>query len=217
MTETTFPTSFELKGAEAEGVIEGYAAIFTAVDGGRDSIQPGAFSRTLAERLASGVRLLWQHDPKEPIGTIEALREDARGLYVKARLDLALGRAREALSLLRKGGLDGLSIGYRIRRAREDRARRIRLIDEVDLEEISLVTFPMQPAARVLAVKAMPRGSIREFEAFLRDAGGFSRREAKAIAAHGLKAAVRRDAGADRHAILTGIARLNDIIKECSR
>ncbi len=176
------------------GVIEGYASVFRRPDDGRDIVLPGAFRRTLAHRRAQDVKLLWQHDPKEPIGVIEELKEDARGLYVRARLIPELARAREALALIAAGALDGLSIGYRAVKARPDPESGLRLISEIDLWEISLVTFPMQPAARIRALKACrPHQALRRFEAFLREAGGFSRTEAKAIARHGLPALGRRD------------------------
>ncbi len=178
------------------GVIEGYASVFRTPDDGRDIVLPGAFRRTLARRRPREVKLLWQHDPKEPIGVVEELREDARGLHVRARLLPALARAREALALIAAGALDGLSIGYRTVKARTDPETGMRLISEVDLWEISLVTFPMQPAARIRALKrCAPHRALRQFETFLREAGGFSRSEAKAIAGRGLAVLGRREAG----------------------
>lgn len=201
-----------------EGVIEGYASIFDRLDNGHDIILPGAFTRTLAERPASSIKLLWQHDPGQPVGIIEELREDTRGLRVRARLLPELKRAREALALIEAGALDGLSIGYRTVRSRTDPTSGARLIEEIDLWEISLVTFPMQPAARIRALKAVPpHYGIRAFERFLREAGGFSRREAKALAAHGFPALVRREAGASSApwtACLSALARLNETIEE---
>jgi len=213
MTET-LDAAFELKAVDAEGVFEGYASVFESVDDGHDAVLPGAFARSLGEKGPGGIKLLWQHDPSEPIGRLEAIREDGRGLYVKGRLLCEVRRAREALSLMRCGALDGLSIGYRTRKARHDAKSGVRLIEDVDLWEISLVTFPMQPGARIAAFKAMPRGSIRNFEGFLREAGGFSRTEAKAVAANGFKALARREAGAEWAPVLTAIATLTDRIEE---
>ena len=153
MTER-LDSAFELKAVDAEGVFEGYASIFDRIDDGRDAVQPGAFARSLAEKGARAIKLLWQHDPKEPIGFIESLVEDARGLYVRARLLPEVRRAREALSLMRAGALDGLSIGYRARKARHEPGTGVRLLEDIDLQEISLVTFPMQRAARIAAFKA---------------------------------------------------------------
>ncbi|MFQ5347360.1 MAG: HK97 family phage prohead protease [Rhodothalassiaceae bacterium] len=211
----TMDAAFEIKRLDGtEGVFEGYASVFEQVDDGRDAVLPGAFARSLAEKGAPAIKLLWQHDPKEPIGIVESLREDARGLFVKGRLLLDLQRAREALSLMRSGALDGLSIGYRAAKARHDRARGVRLLEDIDLWEISLVTFPMQRAARIAAFKAAAPQSIRDFESFLREAGGFSRREAKALAAHGFKALGRCDAGADWASTLQAIDALRARIEE---
>jgi len=170
---------------DGDGAFEGYASLFEAVDDGCDAVLPDAFRRSLAEKGPEGIKLLWQHDPSEPIGVIDTLREDARGLFVKGRLLTDVQRAREAHSLMRCGALDGLSIAYRTVKARHDPRTRIRLIDEVDLWEIPLVTFPMQRGASIAAFKNARPETIRDFEAFLREAGGFSKNEAKALAAHG--------------------------------
>lgn len=150
----TVSSAFELKAVSAAGVFEGYASVFADVDLSKDSVRPGAFAKAIAERGADGIKLLWQHDPAEPIGVIEELFEDGRGLYVKGRLLLDVQRAREALALMRKGALDGLSIGFRTVRSATEEATGIRHLEEVDLWEVSLVTFPMQPAARVRHLKA---------------------------------------------------------------
>ncbi|WP_093315991.1 HK97 family phage prohead protease [Sphingomonas jatrophae] len=122
----------------------GYAALFDRRDRGGDVVRAGAFARTLKER--GQVPLLWQHDPKRPIGTIEAMREDARGLRVIGRLSAGAG---PAAALLRERALDGLSFGYRVRGKIDGATRQL---TDLDLVEISLVTFPMQPDARVHAV-----------------------------------------------------------------
>ena len=93
------------------------------------------------------MRLLFQHDPAEPIGRWLYLREDARGLFAEGQLNLAVQRAREIDALMRGGGLDGLSIGFRTLLARKGPGGERRL-HQVDLWEISLVTFPLQPGAR---------------------------------------------------------------------
>lgn len=138
------------------GIFEGYASLFGMTDLAKDVVQPGAFTKSLATRGPRGVRMLWQHDPSEPIGTWLFLKEDARGLRVRGRLNLAVGRAREIHALMREGAIDGLSIGYRVTKAAAERASGRRLLHEVDLWEISIVTFPMLPAARVAAVKGAP-------------------------------------------------------------
>jgi len=128
------------------GKIEGYAAIFGQPDRGGDIIAPGAFRSSLANRSAS-VKLLWQHDPAQPIGLWDEISEDARGLRVSGRLLTGIRRGAEAAELLAVGALDGLSIGYRAVKA--DRSGPHRHLTEIDLWEISLVTFPMNAGARV--------------------------------------------------------------------
>ena len=132
-----------------DGHFTGYASVFGVPDLGRDTVIPGAFAASLARRGAAGVRLLWQHDPAEPIGRWLSLTEDTRGLRVEGRLNLAVQRAREVAALMEEGGLDGLSIGFRVVKALPERGGR-RLL-ALDLWEVSLVTFPLQPGARVLS------------------------------------------------------------------
>lgn len=138
---------------DAHGVFSGYAALFGVADLGRDILMPGAFAATLARRGASGVKLLYQHEPSEPIGRWIEIVEDARGLKVRGALMPELGRGREVLALMKAGVLDGLSIGFRTIRGKRDARTGIRRLHEVDLWEISVVTFPMQDGARVMAMK----------------------------------------------------------------
>jgi HK97 family phage prohead protease len=126
----------------------GYVALFDRVDRGGDLVRPGAFARAV-KRGAGLVPLLWQHETRRPIGRIEYLREDRRGLRVIGRLS-AGAAGREARALLKEGAIGGLSFGYRVREAQGDKPRE--LVD-VELVEVSLVTFPMQPKARVHAVE----------------------------------------------------------------
>jgi len=142
----------ELGQVGADGVFSGYASLFGVEDMGRDVVLPGAFAASLKRRGPRGVRMLLQHDPAQPIGVWEDLREDARGLFVRGRLTLEVARAREAHALMRAGALEGLSIGYRTIRARTDRSGARHLL-EVDLWEVSVVTFPMLAGARVSQVK----------------------------------------------------------------
>lgn len=140
---------------EPDGAFEGYASLFGIADLGKDVVDRGAFRDSLVRRGAAGVKMLWQHDPTEPIGRWLELREDSRGLYVRGRLSLAVERAREIHALMRDGAVDGLSIGFRSQRARTEPRSGLRRLQKVDLWEISLVTFPMLPQARVSAVKAL--------------------------------------------------------------
>lgn len=138
----------------AGGGIEGYASLFGVEDKWRDVVMPGAFAASLARRPAPAVRLLFQHDPAEPIGVWDEIREDARGLYVRGHLIEEVARAREVMALIRAGALDGLSIGFHARKASRDARTGQRRLYEIDLWEISVVTFPMLPGARVNAIKA---------------------------------------------------------------
>ena len=133
-------------------VVEGYASLFGQRDQGGDTVQAGAYGASLKALAAAGrrVKMLWQHDPGQPIGVWEEVREDAKGLYVKGRILTEVERGREAAALLTAGAIDGLSIGYRTLRAERD-AKGQRLLAEVELWEVSLVTFPMLAEARVSA------------------------------------------------------------------
>jgi len=140
--------------------IEGYACLFDIADLGRDMVLPGAFAASLARQGPSGVRMLYQHDPAEPIGVWTEAHEDARGLYVRGRLSPQVARARECAALIREGALDGLSIGFKAVAARTDPRTRLRRISRIDLWEVSIVTFPMQPGARIArAVGPEPAGA----------------------------------------------------------
>jgi HK97 family phage prohead protease len=121
----------------------GYAAVFDRPDRGGDVVRAGAFARAL-KGGAGAVPLLWQHEAGRPIGRIEYLREDKRGLRVIGRLV-----DEKAAALLKKGAVGGLSFGYRVREAKGEKPREL---TDLELVEVSLVTFPMQPKARVHAV-----------------------------------------------------------------
>ncbi len=193
-------TALDFSKAAADGAFQGYASVFNAEDLTHDVVAPGAFRDTLAERGAAGVRMLFQHDANQPIGVWTEIREDGRGLFVKGQLALDVAKARETLSLMRAGALDGLSIGFKARKFSRNPKTGVRRLETVDLWEISVVTFPMLPGARVSHVKAAPfAGGVpteREFERWLTRDAGFSRSEARAVLRSGLKGLVAlRDAG----------------------
>jgi HK97 family phage prohead protease len=147
-----------------DGAIEGYASLFGEVDQARDMVMPGAFAQTLKQRGLRKIPMLFQHDPSEPVGVWLDLKEDFRGLRARGRLIPDVMRARELLSLLKAGAVDGLSIGYRTVRGQSDPKTRVRKLYQVDLWEISIVTFPLLNGARVSTVKqAAPKMSrLRE-------------------------------------------------------
>ncbi len=137
------------------GVFVGYASLFGERDQSGDVVMPGAFAASLQKRRAADVRMLFQHDAAEPVGTWIDMYETPKGLHVTGRLDRNVQRGRELFSLLESKGLDGLSIGFRTVKARRDRASATRLLTEIDLWEISLVTFPMLAGARLTGVKSV--------------------------------------------------------------
>jgi len=135
---------------EAGKTISGYASLFGNKDDGGDVVAPGAYAASLDRLKAAkrSVKMLWQHDPGRPIGIWDEIWEDKKGLFVKGRIleDVQLGA--EAIALIQAGAIEGLSIGYRTRRA-EKAPGGGRMLHEVELWEVSLVTFPMLPEARV--------------------------------------------------------------------
>ena len=138
---------------EDDGTVEGYASLFGEVDAARDMVMPGAFTRTLKMRGLRRIPMLFQHDPAEPIGVWFELTEDFRGLRARGKLIPEVARARELIALVKSGAVDGLSIGFRTVKGRIDPASRVRKIIDLDLWEISIVTFPLLAGARVRAVK----------------------------------------------------------------
>lgn len=139
---------------DESGMFSGYASVFGELDNHNDVILPGAFEHTLLERhFGRNVKLLWQHEQKEPIGFFVKILEDEHGLYVEGKILLEVQKGREAYELLKSGAVGGLSIGYNVVDYSIDTETGIRLIKQVDLFEISLVTFPANEAAGVLEVK----------------------------------------------------------------
>jgi len=208
----------------AKGEFSGYGAVFGNVDSYGDVIAPGAFKSTLADWKQTGKLppMLLQHggmgltdSDQMPIGKWTKMAEDDRGLYAEGKLiNLDTERGKTVYGALSEGVLDGLSIGYRakeftLRTAPEDPRRTLK---SVDLVELSIVTFPANGKARISAVKAASEITTpREFERFLRDVGGFSHAQAKAIATAGFKAVDPRDEDvADLAALLRrNLAKLN--------
>lgn len=180
--------------ASAEGVIEGYGSVFGNVDSYGDIVVAGAFADTLKSGRAPA--MLWQHNPDEPIGVWTEVREDKRGLVVTGQLALGTQRGREALELIRMGALSGLSIGFSTVRSSFDEQTGVRSLLELDLWEVSPVTFPANEAARITSAKSDAIKTVRDFERALRDELGFSKGAATAIAAHGFKA-MRGEPAAD--------------------
>lgn len=196
-------SALEVKFVAETGVFEGYASVFDVTDSVNDRIAPGAFAASLRAHAQKGQLppLLWQHDAQQPIGAWREIYEDGHGLFVRGDLFIAdIARAREAYRLVKESVVSGLSIGYRVRQSHRDAASGVRVLTEVELLEISMVTFPANAQARVTAVKSsLAAGQVpseRDFEAFLREAG-LSRRQAKGVMALGYKSLLPpREAGA---------------------
>lgn len=188
----------EVKAAGDDGTIEGYGSVFGVVDDWFDVVAAGAFAQSLVDHKAAGTMpaMLWQHDSGEPIGVWEQMTEDAKGLKVKGRLALETRRGQEAYALLKMGALNGLSIGFctvpGTSRYNDDG---VRVVTQVDLWEVSLVTFQANKAATVTDVKSA--GDLvapKDAERVLRDAG-FSKAEAKTFVSRVMRMGEdRRDA-----------------------
>ncbi|MCX7338259.1 MAG: HK97 family phage prohead protease [Alphaproteobacteria bacterium] len=147
--------SLILKSCQDDGIFEGYASVFDVIDHHQEAVSKGAFVTSLTNWQSKRQlpKMLWQHDPKIPVGTWEEIREDDHGLFVRGRLLLDIRQGREAYALLKAGIVDGLSIGFHL--IQSDRLPRGRVLKEVDLREISLVTFAANPKAKITAYKQM--------------------------------------------------------------
>jgi HK97 family phage prohead protease len=148
----------QVKALSGEGVFTGYASVFNEVDSQNEIVAPGAFARSLRkwQQQNRTPAMLWMHDPTQPIGLWTSVQEDTNGLAVEGRLALRTQKGGEAYELLKMGALTGLSIGYRVVASRVDAAHKARVLTDVDLFEVSLVTFPANEAARVGEVKTPP-------------------------------------------------------------
>ena len=198
------------KEVSEEGVFEGYASKFGDRDQGGDTVMKGAFKNSLSQRKAKGVKMLWQHDPSHPIGVWDEIKEDATGLFVRGRLLTTVQKAKETYELMKAGVIDGLSIGYRTIKSLRDDATGFRQLKEVDLWEISLVTFPMLTSATVTSVKG--DWTKLEVERVLRDAGMPNAMAVKLIAG-GYDAANsggQRDADDGLNGLAETIRQMND-------
>lgn len=172
-----------LKTWDADGSFSGYASVFGIIDAQQEEVAPGAFHGSLKawHEVGKMPKLLWQHDCRQPIGFWQEIREDDHGLFVKGQLLLDLVQGREAYSLIKNGIVDGLSIGFitvRSRRAEGPRGKSgVRILEEVNLQEISLVTFAANPRAKVERVKMVDPewevliNRLGHLETFLKEGG----------------------------------------------
>lgn len=180
---------FEWKAkADDSGTFEGYASTFGNEDTYGDTIIPGAFKASIAQHKKDGrnVKMLWQHQRSSPIGIfpITAMAEDSKGLHVKGEFTKGVKQADETHALMKHGAIDSMSIGGFVTKELFDNKTGKSELHEIDLQEISPVTFPANKEARISTVKSIEQfGMLSELEAHLRDVGGFSAKEAKAIIA----------------------------------
>ena len=191
---TTTDYALEFKSIGDTGEIEGLAISVGTMDEGRDIVAPGSIARALAGRKS--LPMLLYHDHKRPVGVWTEFRETSAGLEVKGRFSSSQA-GRDAREDARSGSLAGLSMGFRtIRQRFEGKARHLL---EFALDEISLVTVPMNRLTLVTGVKDITGAgrlpTLPEFEDFLREAGGFSRTQATAIAGKGLSHLLRGEPG----------------------
>jgi len=165
------------------GRFTGYASVFDGLDSYGDTIKAGAFANTLSNRGRLPV-MLFGHNPGRVIGKWLQLAEDSRGLHGEGEFTPGHSDAQDVMASMRHGAIDGLSIGFRIPKGgAEQKEDGGRIIKQIDLVEISVVTFPADDAARITSVKEQLDSleSIRDVEAFLRESGGFSRAAAQAL------------------------------------
>jgi HK97 family phage prohead protease len=179
MERLTFPFEIKAENVTDEGIFEGYGSVFNKIDSYRDTVLPGAFSKTLKKRSAKHIRMLWQHWSDTPVGKYLKIREDDHGLAVEGKLLLEIEKARDAHVLLKEEAIGGLSIGFNTKKFERDNDTGVRKLLEIDLWEISLVTFPADTHAKITGVKDI--NNKRDMENYLREAG-FSRSDAKYMA-----------------------------------
>lgn len=184
--------NLKIKAVQEDGFFSGYGAVFGNVDWYNDVILPGAFVKSL-EKWAEKNKMppvLWNHNDGEPIGVYTNIYEDEKGLFVEGRLLIDdVPRAKSTHALLKAGAIDGLSIGYKTKKANQQ-TNGIRELIELDLGEISIVTMPANEESLITSVKSKLEDgelpTLPEFEKFLRESG-FSKSQATAIAGKGLR------------------------------
>lgn len=178
-----FDVGFEIKAVNADGTVEGYGSVFGVRDNYDDVIAKGAFVQSLKDHKAAGTMpaMLWQHDADKPIGVWTEMVEDEKGLRIKGQLAMETVKGKEAHALLKMGAINGLSIGFMSKQWAYDRETEVRTLTEIDLWEVSLVTFPANEKARVTNVKSADEmATPKDAEKALRDAG-FSKSDATAF------------------------------------
>jgi len=210
----TFSAEIKADGDDGKiGKIKGYGSVFGVVDSYGESVEKGAFDKSL--KTYGLPAMLLQHSSGDVIGVWTKAYEDDKGLVLEGEINLEVQKAREAYALAKQGALKGLSIGFYTRESQYDKDG-IRHLLDVELIEVSMVTFPANRAANITGVKSAAHKSEREFEEFLRDAG-YSRTEAKTIVSKGYKAiADLRDAAED-DGVISELKQTLNILKGVSQ
>lgn len=198
----TLDRPFEVKAdsIKADGRFTGHASVFGELDSQRDIVVKGAFVNSLQrdyEQRGRKVPMLWQHDRRRPIGVYDTIKEDDIGLFVEGHINLDVQQGKEAHALMKQGALTGLSIGYRTINYEMNEDQSVRRLIELELWEVSPVTFPAGDSARISAVKSIEGlATMSEVEDYLRDACGLSRKEAVTLVAR-IKATATQSDSAD--------------------
>ena len=192
--------------ADKPGFFAGYASKFHGIDAYGDTILPGAYAKTLEGRTRP-VQMRWNH--RGPvIGKFTTIKEDGVGLYVEGELTPGHSVAEDARASMKHGAVTGLSIGYRIPEGGSEKSEHGgRLLKQIDLVEISVVESPADVNAQISNVKSAieDSGSLKDIEAILRDAGGFSRADACALVAR-IKSMQQSDSAAEDDPVLAALA-----------
>ena len=181
----TLDRPFKVKSVGDNGTFSGHASVFGELDSYRDIVMPGAFKKSLEEDFEAkgrSVPMLWQHNSHSPIGMYTTIKEEKIGLYVEGEVNMEVQQGKEAHALMKQGALSGLSIGYSTVTSEWDEKQLTRKLLEVNLWEVSPVTFPAGDSARISSVKAFAAfTSMSEVEDALRDAGFSSKESATLI------------------------------------
>lgn len=193
-----------VKDLKDNGTFTGYGSVFGNVDSYGEAVMKGAFEKSLKKHEAENlpIVMLWQHDRTNPIGIWKNVHEDEYGLCGEGEINLDTQQGREAYSLMKQGALNGLSIGYREILASSK--GNVRSLTELELYEISPVTFPANTEARITGIKSERIANFaeqlrlgnppspKEFEEILREAG-FPKSMATQIVSVGYAKAIRRE------------------------
>lgn len=208
---------FEVKSVGKDGTFEGYGSVFGELDSYRDIVMPGAFNKSLQDDFLSKDRLvpmLWQHNDRTPIGVYSEIHEDQKGLYVKGECNMDVQLGREAHALMKQKALSGLSIGYTTVTAEWDEKQLTRKLLQVNLWEVSPVTFPAGDSARVQSVKSMMELlTLSDAEDYMRDAYGCTRKEAVALVSRIKAIAPQSDSVPEAESLKSALSILRSINK----